>query len=407
MLGQIRLMFEKTTRPNRRQRYLLENAMIQLLHEQADLERWNDLIRTHHYLRNANVAGKALRYVVEVGGKWAALLSFSSAAYHLKARDSCIGWEAWQRRQRLELLVANSRFLILGPSRSMPNLASKSLSLALKRLPEDWRGAFGAEPVAVETFVDPEFFEGTCYKAANWSVVGSSQGFARQAADFYQHHGKPKTILMYPLRQDFKELLCREELPEPYQNYCQQQQKRYPRLADGKAIGSLMDAFGRLEDRRERKGRRYRLPGLLGVVVCGYFAGCRSLEQCAAFAAALNQRQCRSFGFWRSPVTGRLAAPSHTTLWRAVCAAQPEAFDQVVETWLRQHQHDAPEAIAIDGKVIRATATPGNPEALSVSAISHSAKDFFSATFVSEARTTSRRPSSIYSARSVRSMARS
>ncbi|MCC5024304.1 MAG: transposase family protein [Candidatus Synoicihabitans palmerolidicus] len=254
--------------------------------------------------------------------------------------------------------------------------------------------------------MDPEFFEGTCYKAANWTVVGSSQGFARQAADFYQHHGKPKTILMYPLRQDFKELLYREELPEPYHGSCQQQQKRYPRLAEGKAIGSLMEGFGLLEDRRERKGRRYRLSGLLGVVVCGYVAGCRSLEQCAAFAAALNQRQCRSFGFWRAPGTGKLVAPSHTTLWRAICAAQPEAFDKVVETWLRQHQHDAPQAIAIDGKVIRATATPANPEALSVSAISHSLRVFFSATFASGERTTSRRPSSICSARSVRSMER-
>ncbi|MCC5024303.1 MAG: DUF4338 domain-containing protein [Candidatus Synoicihabitans palmerolidicus] len=77
-------LFEKTTRPNRRQRYLLDHATIRLLDDQAEIERWNDLIRTHHYLRSANVAGTALRYVVEVAGKWAALLSFSSAVYHLK-----------------------------------------------------------------------------------------------------------------------------------------------------------------------------------------------------------------------------------------------------------------------------------------------------------------------------------
>ncbi|MCC5023359.1 MAG: hypothetical protein J6386_11455 [Candidatus Synoicihabitans palmerolidicus] len=63
---------------------------------------------------------------------------------------------------------------------------------------------------------------------------------------------------------------------------------------------------------------------MLGVVVCGYFAGCRSLEQCAAFAAALNQRQCRSFGFWRALGPGKLVAPSHTTLWRAICAARSQ-----------------------------------------------------------------------------------
>ncbi|MCC5022002.1 MAG: DUF4338 domain-containing protein [Candidatus Synoicihabitans palmerolidicus] len=84
MSDQSRQMFEKTTRPNRRQRYLLDNATIRLLDDQAEIERWNDLIRTHHYLRSSNVAGKALRYVVEEAGKWAALLSFSSAAYHLE-----------------------------------------------------------------------------------------------------------------------------------------------------------------------------------------------------------------------------------------------------------------------------------------------------------------------------------
>ncbi|MCC5024944.1 MAG: DUF4338 domain-containing protein [Candidatus Synoicihabitans palmerolidicus] len=62
-----------------------------MLDDQVEIERWNDLSRTHHYLCSSNVAGKALRYVVEMAGKWAALLSFSSAAYHLNVRDSCMG----------------------------------------------------------------------------------------------------------------------------------------------------------------------------------------------------------------------------------------------------------------------------------------------------------------------------
>ncbi|MCC5022558.1 MAG: transposase family protein [Candidatus Synoicihabitans palmerolidicus] len=85
-----------------------------------------------------------------------------------------------------------------------------------------------------------------------------------------------------------------------------------------------MEGFGLLEDRRERKGRRYRLSGLLGVVVCGYFAGCRSLGQCAAFAAALNQRQCRSFGFWRAPRhrPARRPLPYDTMARHLRCAAR-------------------------------------------------------------------------------------
>ncbi|MCC5022657.1 MAG: transposase family protein [Candidatus Synoicihabitans palmerolidicus] len=85
-----------------------------------------------------------------------------------------------------------------------------------------------------------------------------------------------------------------------------------------------MEAFRLLEDRRERKGRRYRLSGLLGVVVCGYFAGCRSLEQCAAFAAALNQRQCRGFGFLACPRhrQARRPLPYDTMASHLRCAAR-------------------------------------------------------------------------------------
>jgi len=75
-------------------------------------------------------------------------------------------------------LANNSRFLIL-PEGHVPNLASRILSLCEKRLPGDWQENFGHPLVLLETFVDPQRFQGTVYKAANWLHVGETKGFRR------------------------------------------------------------------------------------------------------------------------------------------------------------------------------------------------------------------------------------
>jgi hypothetical protein len=43
-------------------------------------------------VESSRLAGQALRYVAEVEGQWVALLTFSAAAWHLKAREHWIGW---------------------------------------------------------------------------------------------------------------------------------------------------------------------------------------------------------------------------------------------------------------------------------------------------------------------------
>lgn len=75
--------------------------------------------------------------------------------------------------------MANSRFLIL-PSLRVPNLASYLLSQALARLADDWQTRYGITLVLVETFVDRSRYRGTCYRAANWTLLGQTQGRGRQ-----------------------------------------------------------------------------------------------------------------------------------------------------------------------------------------------------------------------------------
>ena len=69
------------------------------------------------------------------------------------------------------MVVRNSRFLIL-PWVRVKCLASKALSMAVRRLPGDWQAHHGLRPVLVETFVDPGRFDATCYRAANWRNIG-------------------------------------------------------------------------------------------------------------------------------------------------------------------------------------------------------------------------------------------
>ena len=97
-------------------------------------------------------------------------------------------------------MVTNDRFLIL-PTVKVKNLASHVLSLALSRLTEDWQQRYRIRPVLVETFVDPDRFAGTCYKAANWLDVGDTAG---------RRDGKKKRILLYALSPDWQRVLCAE-----------------------------------------------------------------------------------------------------------------------------------------------------------------------------------------------------
>jgi len=139
--------------------------------------RWDQLVSEHHYLENANLVGERLCYVVEYQGQWLALLGWAAAAYHLRARDTWIGWNDNQRRGRLHLVANNARFCVLGAAGQYPNLASRALALNLARLSADWQAAYGHPIVLVESFVDTQLFRGTAYKASGWRALGYTAGF--------------------------------------------------------------------------------------------------------------------------------------------------------------------------------------------------------------------------------------
>lgn len=167
---------------------------------------WNEYIDRYHYLGYKPLPGAQLRYIVRSQEEILALLGFGASAWKVAPRDQFIGWTHEQRRKRLHLVVNNARFLILPWIRSK-NLASKILSLLIKRLPGDWQKRYGYRPTLLETFVECERYQGTCYKAANWIHVGITQG--RGKLDVKNQYPLPrKDIWLYPLTRNFRQILC-------------------------------------------------------------------------------------------------------------------------------------------------------------------------------------------------------
>jgi hypothetical protein len=169
---------------------------------------WNALVDTYHYLGAGPLVGAQHRYLVRSGQSWLGGLAFSAGAWQCSARDRWIGWSARARQANLQRVVCNSRFLIW-PWVEVKNLASKVLALCAQRLPADWDELYGYRPVLLETYVERGRFRGTCYRAANWSHVGSTQGRGRQDRQCRRDR-TVKDIYLYPLCAQWQSLLCAE-----------------------------------------------------------------------------------------------------------------------------------------------------------------------------------------------------
>ena len=162
-----------------------------------EVARWQELMARHHYLGFPGFVGERLYQVAEWNGQWVALLGWTAAAYRCRARDAWIGWTPEQRRRRLRFVANNARFLIL-PDAHVPNLGSRVLGLALRRLARDWQAIHGHPVILAETFIDPSRFRGTVYRAAHWQTVGLTLGFGRHQGT-YVWHGQAKPVAVRPL----------------------------------------------------------------------------------------------------------------------------------------------------------------------------------------------------------------
>ena len=167
---------------------------------------FNSLLKEHHYLGYSQPVGEHLKYLVFAQGRAIACVAWSSAPRHLGSRDRFIGWGALARLKNIRLLAYNTRFLIL-PWVRVPHLASHILGRMTRGLSADWQRLYAHPIYFVETFIDPQRFRGTCYRAANWMVLGTTTGRGKDDLT-HQANRSIKEVLGYALVKDFRQRLA-------------------------------------------------------------------------------------------------------------------------------------------------------------------------------------------------------
>jgi len=173
----------------------------------ADLRLFNCLLSRYHYLGHRNTVGENIRYLVrDCTGQPVGCALFGSAAWKCAARDAWIGWDHGRREANLGFLTNNTRFLVL-PWVTVPHLASHLLATLARRVRADWQAKYGHPVHALETFVESDRFKGTCYRAANWLRLGSTQGRTRNDRN-HCLRATVKDVYLYPLSPDFRRELC-------------------------------------------------------------------------------------------------------------------------------------------------------------------------------------------------------
>ena len=355
-------------RPTRDEQTVLGQMEVRRLVRPQDLKRCDQILVQHHYLHSAQLVGEQLRYAVVWQGRWLAVAAWSAAALHLKARDAFIGWTEAQRRERLPLVVNNSRLYVM-PDGHYPNLVSRFMKLMLGRLSADWQSVWGHPVALAESFVDPNLYRGTAYKVSGWSQLGYTRGWKRSAVDFYEPHGVPKQVWIRELDKHACAKLRAAQLPAAWAGALRPPRPRC--TVKVREMESLMERLGRdLPEFRRRQARAYPLAGMLGLITMAMFSGVsRGYEDLEDYAATLSQAQLRALRFRPSPCTGQVRYPRRTTFARVLNGVDVALLQRVLLWW--QEQVLGPvqdDLVIIDGKDIR------HADVTSVSAVSGSGR---------------------------------
>lgn len=341
----------KFRRPEAEEQHVLDHLTVRLITPQ-ERPRYQALMEEHHYLHSHQLVGEQLCYVATYRGQWLALSSWCACARHLKCRDQFIGWTPEQCRRRRALIANNARFLIL-PEGHYPNLASRVMKLMLQRLAGDWQTRFGHPIVMAETFVDPEQFRGTTYQCSGWSQLGRTQGYGRQAKDYYIQHDRPKQLWVKSLLKNAPQKLRAEKLPEAWAAV---EQKVQPRCtAKSGELKALTDHLAQIPEYRSKNALGYPLAGMLTLIAVAVFCGVvRGKKDLAAFARTLSQAQLRALRFRQDGQTKRMRCPRVTTFFRILNQVDESALELALLAWQDQVLGPVQDRIiAVDGKKLR------------------------------------------------------
>ena len=121
---------------------------------------------------------------------------------------------------------------------------------------------------------------------------------------------------------------------------------------------TLLAALSLVPDPRGRRGRRYRLPGLLALAVTAVLAGARSFTAIGQWASECTPEQLAEFDL------GAGRAPDESTLRYLFARLDATALDAAISVWMTTGTLTDPagrQVIAVDGKTIRGARTDDRP----------------------------------------------
>ena len=200
---------EKTDPPAQRLEGRLSDlgeVRLDLIRGRQPTESWHEYVERYHYLGYRKPFGCPLRYFLVAEAGLLGCVLVAGAAKAVGKRDRWIGWSDGARMKHLPWVVNNTRFLIF-PWVRIRHLASHVLGQLQRRIQADFFQRWGYGPVLLETFVDPQRFQGTCYRAAGWIELGETTGSGLVRAG-RTYTTTPKRIFVRPLVADFRQRLC-------------------------------------------------------------------------------------------------------------------------------------------------------------------------------------------------------
>ena len=171
---------------------------------------WNNLIARDHPLKDQRASGYLVKYLICYQGYYIGAACFSSGSFFLEPRDNWIGWSKEGLKANRQKVISMSRFLIRNGIKCN-NLASFLLSRLISRIKIDFPERYKKTPWLVESFIDTESYEGTCYQAANWIHVGNSKCRGRNDTE-HEYSKTMKDVYLYVLEKNFREI---GNLPPP------------------------------------------------------------------------------------------------------------------------------------------------------------------------------------------------
>jgi hypothetical protein len=239
------------------------------------------------------------------------------------------------------LIANNARFLIL-PGIHIPNLASRILSLNLRRLSRDWVHVYGHPVLIAETFVDAGRFTGACYKAANWLYLGQTSGYGKHSR-LYVHHGQSKAVFVRPLRRKAR-ITIRDPHPDP-----ELIRKATRMQLSEKQASDLIEIIKTLSDPRSKRGVRHRNLSIIAISICAVICGCRGYSAIAQWSKQCSQRMLERL--WCRKKDDHYIPPSEPTIRRQLQRIDAEEVDRAISDWVSRLSTGI--AIGIDGKTLR------------------------------------------------------